>query len=518
MSKSSSSVVESSEALDHNAEGNRSDAGSALGEGRSDLFANSFLWFSALPSWLTSTIVHVIVLLLLALFTIENPFKDKKTELTIGNAEDVALEDPSVFELQEELVLENITDGEDFEITQPSLESFADEVVASQASEMDAVAMTTDFAEIGFESMLQGQPSSQDSGGVTGEGLDGRSQAMRAQLLKKAGGTAGSERAVEMALDWFQRHQNPDGSWCFTHLYGNCPCPNHGNVNKSNNGATAMALLPFLGAGHTHMEGKYKQEVYRGLYYLLAHQKANGSFHEPGGNMYSHGLCAIALSEAYAMTQDADLMRPAQAALDFIAYAQDPVGGGWRYEVKQPGDTSVVGWQLMALKSGRMAYLNVHPVVFARANKFLDSVQTNNGSAYGYSDPGNRYATSSIGLLCRMYMGWEHDHPALVEGVQRIGKKGPDKEDMYYNYYATQVMRHYEGDEWAKWNAKMRDYLVETQEQRGHMSGSWFMKQGHQTDKGGRLYCTAMATMILEVYYRHLPIYRNDATEDDFEL
>ena len=29
---------------------------------------------------------------------------------------------------------------------------------------------------------------------------------------------------------------------------------------------------------------------------------------------------------------------------------------------------------------------------------------------------------------------------------------------MYYNYYATQVMRHWEGEEWEKWNKVMRDY------------------------------------------------------------
>ena len=35
-------------------------------------------------------------------------------------------------------------------------------------------------------------------------------------------------------------------------------------------------------------------------------------------------------------------------------------------------------------------------------------------------------------------------------------------------------------------------------------------------DRGGRLYCTAMAAMILEVYYRYLPIYREQSIEEDF--
>jgi hypothetical protein len=117
-----------------------------------------------------------------------------------------------------------------------------------------------------------------------------------------------------------------------------------------------------------------------------------------------------------------------------------------------------------------------------------------------------------------MYLGWGRDEPALQRGVQRIGKSGPSRVDMYYNYYATQVMRHYEGELWEKWNKEMRDFLVESQDQNGHLQGSWYMGKNHSSVTGGRLYCTCMATMILEVYYRHLPLYRQQATEDDFEL
>jgi hypothetical protein len=267
----------------------------------------------------------------------------------------------------------------------------------------------------------------------------------------------------------------------------------------------------------THKDGRYKKQVHAGLYYLLSHQKPNGSFVD-GGNMYAHGLCSIALCEAYAMTQDRSLMAPAQACLNFIVYAQDPVGGGWRYQPKQPGDTSVVGWQLMALKSGHMAYLQVPPNVIVGASKFLDSVQTDSGSGYGYAEPGARNATSAIGLLCRMYLGWGKEEPALQRGVERLSKSGPSPADMYYNYYATQVMRHYEGEEWKKWNGQMRDWLVNQQARNGHMEGSWMIGKSHGSKAGGRLYNTSMATMILEVYYRHMPIYRKQAAADEFQL
>ncbi len=79
------------------------------------------------------------------------------------------------------------------------------------------------------------------------------------------------------------------------------------------------------------------------------------------------------------------------------------------------------------------------------------------------------------------------------------------------------MLHHYGGYEWVKWNAAMRDYLINTQETKGHAAGSWFFDG---TDMGamagGRLYCTALSTMILEVYYRHLPLYGELSIKDQF--
>jgi hypothetical protein len=279
-----------------------------------------------------------------------------------------------------------------------------------------------------------------------------------------------------------------------------------------------MAILPFLGSGQTHIDGSYKGQVKGGLYYLMTHMGRDGSMHEGGGSMYSHGLAAIVLCEGYAMTHDRALMAPAQASINFIAYAQDPVGGGWRYQPRQAGDTSVVGWQLMALKSGHMAYLQVPPNTVKGAIRFLDAVQADSGSGYGYTGPGKGPATTAVGLLCRMYLGWKQDQPALQRGVEFLSASGPSKTNMYYNYYATQVMRQYGGEPWEKWNKEMRDYLVSTQVQDGPAKGSWFFNGGHGAESGGRLYNTSLATMILEVYYRHMPIYQTQATTEEFPL
>ena len=316
----------------------------------------------------------------------------------------------------------------------------------------------------------------------------------------------------------------PDGGWSFDlnacpSCQGKCTHSSAGHA-KDRCAATAMALLPFLGRGYSHKEGPYKPQLEAGISFLAAlGMKGEGNAAKAGGgNGYSQGLAGIALSEAYAMSQDNRLQLPAQYVLNGIMDWQDPVGGGWNYGPKSPGDTSIVGWHLMALKSGNMAYLEINPATIKKAIAYLDSVEQDSGSQYGYRGPGNGAATSGVGLLCRMYLGWKKDHPALQRGVERLAKLGPSK-DLYFDYYATQIMHHMEGDIWNTWNAKMKEMLLKSQATEGHEAGSWYtgVDGGHGAHSAGRLYCTALSTMILEVYYRHLPLYRGQAADDEFK-
>jgi hypothetical protein len=482
----------------------------------------SFLMFNAMPAGMISMVLHIVLVLLLGMVSLSERPPPTATVLSVSNTkEDVA--EVEEFEVTEVLdpvdITSNVTN------TSPVMQVLSAEMPTevtnvSAATDIDAAPLAielTDFAE-------QTAPKNdlmKSIGAVAGTGLDGRGSANRAKMVTSAGGTTGSEKAVALALKWLAEHQLSDGSWNFDHRAGLCQgrCSHNGTLNDCSTGATAMALLPFLGAGQTHKEGQYKANVGAGLAYLVRTMKPNGSLMQGGGSMYAHGLGAITLCEAYGMTHDKQLHAPAQASLAFIAYAQDPVGGGWRYAPKQPGDTSAVGWQLMALKSGHMSYLTVPPATVQGAIRFLDSVQANGGANYGYTGPGAGPATSAVGLLCRMYLGWKKNNSGLQKGVEYLSNTGPSKSNMYFNYYATQVLRHWEGDEWKKWNEVMREQLVTTQSQEGHMTGSWFMEgNDHGAERGGRLYCTSMATMILEVYYRHMPIYAKAASEEDFPL
>ena len=310
------------------------------------------------------------------------------------------------------------------------------------------------------------------------------------------------------------------GVFCHTPGDGCSGFQNPGTV-PGKVGATGLALLPFLGASYTHIgqPDKHQITVKRGLNYLIKHIGNDGKLNDAGTHytMYCHGIAACALAEAYGMTLDRRLKLPAQGAINFILSAQDPTQGGWRYAPRDDSDTSVVGWQIMALKSALLAELKVNPVVGISATKWLNTVQydfaghdVGIGSKYGYKTPsGGTGATIAIGLLCRIYLGTSQLDPGLQRGLRYLEAEGPDPKNMYYNYYATMFMYQCDGPTgtfWKSWNKKMRDQLIQTQQRQGPGAGSWYFDDSHGRS-GGRLYDTALSALTLEIYYRYLPMY-----------
>ncbi len=123
---------------------------------------------------------------------------------------------------------------------------------------------------------------------------------------------------------------------------------------------------------------------------------------------------------------------------------------------------------------------------------------------------------SAVGLLCRQYLqSWGPQNLRMIKGVENhIKARGPNIKDMYYSYYATQVMHHFGGQSWKDWNEKMRESLLKDQDKsNGAMSGSWNATGAGHSAAGGRIMQTSLCLLTLEVYYRHLPLYYRDAGE-----
>jgi hypothetical protein len=362
---------------------------------------------------------------------------------------------------------------------------------------------------------------------IANDSFKGRGASTTRDALAKAfGGNKESEAAVGRGLAWLAHVQKKEGTVGYWEY--------DGTDSKDRISATGLALLPFLAAGQTHKPGKdnlYRDHVNRGLDFLLKQQKADGSF---STGSYSHAIATVAVCEAFGMTSDkTKLLRAAQAAIDFIQKGQAP-NGSWGYNLTIPdeGDTSIVGWQIQALHSAKMCKdLKVSQAVLTKAMKFLDSVASGaTKSMYGYKRAGDPTPTrTAIGLLCRYYLnGWGPNHPGLRDGVAYLMRTHPPTAekgyDMYYYYYATQIIHFHEGDAWSKdWNPKMRDFLLAKQRKdtgKVELDGSWDKDSSPWMGSHcGRLGTSCMALLTLEVYYRHLPLYgRGTGGKTDLEM
>jgi prenyltransferase beta subunit len=226
--------------------------------------------------------------------------------------------------------------------------------------------------------------------------------------------------------------------------------------------------------------------------------------------MYDHAMGAIAVSEAAYMTSDARYQAVALKAADFIVAAQREETGGWQYAPGEFGDTSVTGWCLMALHSAERVGYPIPPRTSQAAMKWLERVTAPGDSllaGYQNRSPATPSMTAK-NVFCRILLGDVLSPRAVKEASDFIASMPPGTgdADYYYWYYASLSLMQLQNDGWTRWNLRLRDYLLRSQRRDGDGAGSWDA-DGKWTDRGGRVYCTAMATLTLEVYYRYLPMY-----------
>lgn len=451
------------------------------------------------PPWLISTVFHTIVVIVMGIWvTVQQTKPEIEVEAKMVYAEQLGeqLEDPTVLEGSDQ----KIEEATEQIITPQNLPPVEDPFAAPP--EMPDLA-------------LSGPTSTSDISAPTiGLALSGRQAGSKNVLLGAYGGNATTEMAVINGLKWLAKQQKADGSWSLTGPYRD------GGGEENVPAATAMALLAFQGQGNTHKAGRFQKQVVDGWKYLLKLQDGNGNFVNKGPEhqrLYAQAQCSIAICELYGMTGDKQYKRPAELAVKFALQTQNKELGGWRYIPGEDSDTSVTGWYVMLLQSARMANLDVPQAALENISRFLDKVAIDDGKAYNYTiGTFSTPAVSAEGLLCRQYLGWKQDDPRLVEGVSALNSNPIDysaaERDVYYWYYATQACHHMEDKKpkhtiWSDWNKVMRQAVPEAQVKKGPESGSWDPDGDKWGSYGGRLYVTCLSIYMLEVYYRHLPIY-----------
>ena len=547
-----------------------------------------FVLFQAMPGGLFSAIVHMLIFLVLSVYVANDPTGAKYVSLSVVDSDQ---DDTDVDEFVE-MIVEEPSAAEEVPLEVAPDQAFLDNVVLDppEIAHPEVIVPEPETAapelELGIAT-AEAKPG-RDSGFTVGEdargGLARRGDRRRQALTQ--GATAESENAVELALQWLVRHQRDDGSWCFNQQLGDhhcpgCPCSAPGPYADALNGSTGMVLLALLGAGHTQLQGQYRDEVAAGLRYLIDQQAPDGSLMDPSGNLYSHGLATLALCEALAMTRDeygepqtatprwgeaaaaanggspavADSPRgrrggesaprrwfqrePARLCVrrDRSRHAArvDP-GGPAGGDVHRTGSTFRRRLALPAAPGGR--HVGGRLAADGAEKRLLGGPE---GELQGR---GARHAILGHGgggphrFLLRLHLRWQaalpghqyadHRHDAdriAVPDVHRLGAQtarfgtgrgtsevlGPSRQR-----HVLLLLRHPS-------HASLRRLVVgEVEQLHARLSGPVTEPTGLGTgqldvrgygshDEAGRLYCTAMAAMTLEVYYRYASIYSKES-------
>jgi uncharacterized protein YfaP (DUF2135 family) len=365
-----------------------------------------------------------------------------------------------------------------------------------------------------------------------------RTMADRTAWIGDYGGSQISESAVAEGLAWLARHQAPDGSWtnrCLQPDKPECRCE-EGDACPGDGGSfemahTGLSVLAFQAGGHYYFnDNTHSERVRKGLGWLVEHQRPDGGligstkkgryprFHQYF--MYEHGIAAFALAEACAVAaamgepENPRYLEAAEKAVDFIHKMQYD-DGGWRYwdDPKRAGDTSVTGWQVLALKTAKEAGIPVTDECVEKVRKFMASRATGTNGRTGYENRNpSTEATTGVGMLAHQFLLGEPDAPLVGEAAeflagnaeQRWSNRRPkgDEKDFYLWYNCTLAMFQAGGEPWNRWNPIVRDTIIGLQRRDGCTRGSWD-SDSRWGNRGGRIYTTALAVLTLEVYYRY---------------
>jgi hypothetical protein len=341
----------------------------------------------------------------------------------------------------------------------------------------------------------------------------GNSDAPRAQEIN-----APARAAIARGLQYLARHQEPDGSWI------------DGIGRKVNNtylahpgkhvGVTALAGISFLANGSTPSRGQYGKQVQGALDFTIRCVTREGFVTNDSSRMYSHAFATLFLAEVAGMAPSAEVQEGLKAAVGCIVASQNSQGG-WRYlPGAKDSDISITVCQVQALRAARNMGVRVPRETIERAIQYVKRSYIGDRVSYPQYKGGfwyqvfeNRpfrpsrtsFALTAAGVTA-LYGAGEYDCEEIRGGLKYLAddRNRPNRHDAtrtfdywYGHYYAIQAFFQAGGDYWSDWYPKIRDELVEGQNILGD----------HWEDLVGPNYATAMATLILQIPYRYLPIF-----------
>lgn len=324
------------------------------------------------------------------------------------------------------------------------------------------------------------------------------------QALEEAFSSSESQESVMSGLQWIADHQLADGSWSFD--LSQCPkcqgrCSKSGRLGSARITPTALALWAMSRGHQTPERGDHRQCVANGLKFLFNQAQREGTrwgFVEESPPFDSHAMVTILLWEALNTgCWELDDMKPTvERTVAYAASIQNP-DGGWG---RPKSDVVSTAWYTLA-SIRYWSGIRLPDANQKRLVRYINSLQV------GHKDGDTKHdRVLAAGLFCQVPMGIA-TKASVRKAIDLLAAQGHATDDMIYNLFAGETLildgtnRLYQDKRWRRWNVNLRDFLVSQQVSEGHERGSWDPAQSRPEGlAGGRLYSTAMATLILETY------------------
>lgn len=312
------------------------------------------------------------------------------------------------------------------------------------------------------------------------------------------------ERAVDRALEFLAQEQAPNGSWK-ADAYG------------ESTGATSLAVMAFLAAGHVPEVGPHGERLARAVSWVLDQQQPNGMLvaSRSHGPLYCHGISTLMLAEVAGMVSNPlaersrqGLERAVRLLIEAQGMAKDARhAGGWRYQpTSQDSDLSVTAWQLLALRAAKNVGCDVPAECIERAVEYVRKCHAPDEGGFAYQPGATPSATRTGTGIVALEVCGRHLSDEAVRGGEFLQKRPLHPRDQYFYYgayYCSVALHLMGGEERTALRKELSDVLLGRQA----AGGSWHADNGSE-QAAGKVYATAMAVLALTVEYRYLPIYQ----------
>ena len=323
-------------------------------------------------------------------------------------------------------------------------------------------------------------------------------------------------KAINSGLSYLASQQNRDGSYGGSYDIATC----------------GLAGLAFVAGGHLPNRGEYAENVEKLVKHLLKVQNRDTGYYHSNNDssrIHGHGYAGLFLAEILGMLTDKDLHDSVKSSIDKAAKlsaGSQTKDGGWGYipqdETFDEGSTTIT--QIQFLRAARDAGMNIPKRKINNAIRYVYkcAMQTDYKGVDGKNHLGytfkyslsmnyNRSSYPLTAAAASVLQGTGIYEGEILEGAlgwmryyfNKYSDESADSIAMnwfyYAQFYAAQAFWHSnDSRDWWKYYNKVANILVSMQ---NTSNGSW-------NSYYGNAYSTAIATMILAIPDRFLPLFQ----------